>query len=68
MDIEDFKGNFKYKLIVPLVYVLSWVCLLAGPTFFQVLYQRICICILLHGLGRLTLMMFYSFITWLKAT
>lgn len=67
MDINDFKGNFKYKLIVPIVYIVSWISLFVGPSFFQVYYQRICIYILLHALARLTLNMVYSIIAYVKA-
>jgi hypothetical protein len=43
MDINDFKHNFKYKLFVPFIYIVSWALLFIGPTFIQVQYQKICI-------------------------
>ncbi len=40
MDIRDFEGLFKFKLIVPGLYVLSWICIFLGPSLFPVVYQR----------------------------
>jgi hypothetical protein len=43
MDINDFKDNFKYKLVIPFIYIISWALMFIGPTFIQVQYQKICI-------------------------
>lgn len=40
MNIEDFKGLTKFKVIIPLVYVLSWIAMFMGPIFFPVGYQQ----------------------------
>lgn len=48
MDIRDFQGLTKYKIIVPTIYVCSWLAMLFGPLFFDVLYQRICIFFLVY--------------------
>ena len=32
MNLYDFKGMFKYKLIMPTLFVISWVFMLMGQT------------------------------------
>lgn len=48
MDIRDFQGLRKYKFIIPTIYVCSWIAMLIGPVFFDVIYQRICIFFLIY--------------------
>lgn len=48
MDIKDFEGLTKYKIIIPTIYVLSWICMLLGPPLFDVTYERICIFFLFY--------------------
>lgn len=48
MDIRDFQGLTKFKIIVPAVYICSWLCMILGPVFFDVVYQRICIFVLIY--------------------
>lgn len=43
MDITDFEGLFKYKLIIPILYIISWISMFAGPAFFPDIYQKIAI-------------------------
>lgn len=38
MDIKDFEGITKYKIIVPTLYVCSWICMILGPLLFDVVY------------------------------
>lgn len=42
MDIRDFEGLTKFKVIVPTIYVCSWISMLIGPVFFDAVYERIC--------------------------
>lgn len=39
MDISDFEGNFKYKLIIPAIYVLNWIFVFLGPSVVPLVYQ-----------------------------
>ena len=32
MNLKDFKGMFKYKLIVPTLFIISWVLMFVGST------------------------------------
>ena len=40
MEIKDFENNFKYKLILPIVYVTNWILMVIGPFFFPIWYQQ----------------------------
>lgn len=41
MDIRDFENNFKYKLFLPILYVVNWALMLTGPFFYPALYQYV---------------------------
>lgn len=65
MDINDFRGLTKFKIIAPTFYILSWLMMLFGPVYFDVLYQRICIFILIYAdLKILTLLIIMIIITY----
>ena len=40
MDIKDFENNFKYKLILPIIYITNWILMIIGPLFYPVQYQQ----------------------------
>jgi len=68
MNMKDFKGIFKYKLIIPTIFVISWVMMLVGQTrVFQDEYQAICLIIVTKEGLRLTLFAIYAFYSWIKA-
>lgn len=31
MQIEDFTNNRKYKSILPILYIISWILMIVGP-------------------------------------
>lgn len=39
MDMEDFNHNQKYKVILPILYVVNWILMVTGPAFYPVEYQ-----------------------------
>lgn len=41
MDISDFQGTYQYKLILPTVYILSWVSMFAGPIYYPIVYEYV---------------------------
>jgi|JI7StandDraft_1071085.scaffolds.fasta_scaffold1036881_1 hypothetical protein len=43
MDIHDFDGLTKYKLYIPLLYIISWICMFIGPAYFPIVYQKLSI-------------------------
>jgi len=34
MDINDFKGLRKFKIIIPTLYICGWICMIFGPVYF----------------------------------
>lgn len=48
MDIRDFEGLTKFKVVIPLLYIISWVCMFVGPSFFPVIYQKLSIALLIY--------------------
>lgn len=58
MDIKDFQGLTKYKLVVPAVYVLSWLSMMLGPVYYPIVYQRICMSVLLFTNVKLIIYFF----------
>ena len=68
MNLKDFKGIFKYKLIFPTLFVISWILMFVGPTHvFQDEYQIICLIIVIKEGLRFTLFAIYAFIAWIKS-
>ena len=49
MDIRDFQGITKFKFIIPTFYVISWFCMIFGPTFFQSTYVKICVLFVIYA-------------------
>jgi len=48
MDIRDFEGLTKFKIVIPLLYIISWVCMIVGPSFFPVIYQKLSIGLIIY--------------------
>jgi hypothetical protein len=48
MDIRDFEGLTKFKVVIPLLYIISWVCMFVGPSFFPVIYQKLSIALVIY--------------------
>ncbi len=40
MSSEEYEGLFKYKLLIPAIYIISWVSMIAGPIYFPISYQH----------------------------
>jgi hypothetical protein len=67
MDISDFHGIFGFKLIIPGLYVLSWIAMFLGPSLFPVVYQRYFIALWLFLLFK-TVYITYNMIVVLYCT
>jgi hypothetical protein len=48
MDIKDFEGLTKYKLCIPLLYIISWSFMFLGPVYFPVVYQKLYIAFFIY--------------------
>jgi hypothetical protein len=50
MDLKDFKGIYKWKFLIPGLYVVSWLLMILGPIFFPYGYQIYCIIVIVYSL------------------
>lgn len=66
MDIEDFKGLTKYKVLLPLIYIWSWISMFAGPSFFPVQYQNYSIFFIIYFILKITLICANTFAVNIK--
>ncbi len=48
MNKDDFEGQHKYRYLVPLVYILSWVSMIVGPWAFPLWYSQYCMCVMIY--------------------
>jgi hypothetical protein len=62
MDIRDFEGLYKYKFVLPIMYIVSWIAMFLGPSVFPVVYQRICFAVLIYMGLRLLIFGFINFV------
>jgi hypothetical protein len=68
MDIRDFQGLTKFKIILPIFYICGWICMILGPIFFDVVYQRICVFVLLYSDLKVVIMLFTMFYVTFKSS
>ena len=61
MDINDFKGLRKFKIIIPTLYICGWICMIFGPVYFPQAYQTFCLCMI--GYGGLKMCVLISIMT-----
>lgn len=47
---RDFKGILKWKLLVPFLFIASWICMILGPLFFSYGYQIFCLAVIGYSL------------------
>lgn len=50
MKVTDFDGIYKWKFLIPCIYIISWALLIFGPIFFPYAYQIYCIVIVVYSL------------------
>ena len=50
MQPEDFEGMFKYKLLLPGLYIVNWAIMLIGPLLYPVGYQMFTIVVFAYML------------------
>ena len=61
MDLRDFKDIYKYKFIMPSVYVVSFITLILGPFYFPALNQLLCLPLIIIASFKFTLFALISF-------
>lgn len=42
MEIKDFQGTYKWKLLIPSLYIISFLLAILGPFYFAYDYQIYC--------------------------
>ena len=67
MEIEDFRDNFKYKLIIPSVYILSWVGMFVGPYYFPAKYQLLCMIFLFYAFVKSSMLIVGAIVAFYKS-
>ena len=68
MDINDFKGLTKFKVIIPSIYIFSWLTMLTGPVFFDYIYSRFCIFFLLYTAVKVSILISIMIIVTVKSS
>lgn len=48
MDINDFNGINKFKIILPLLYIVNWISMIFGPIFFSTSYSIMCMLVFIY--------------------
>jgi len=61
MDLKDFENIYKYKFIMPSLYVLSCISLILGPYYFPALNQLLCLPLILIASFKFLLFALISF-------
>lgn len=64
MDIKDFKGLAKFKLLIPGIYILSWIGMIFGPSCFPYVYDKLMIISVIYG----TMHILTFFVVMVKVT
>jgi uncharacterized protein YqhQ len=67
MEIKDFQGLTKFKMILPLCYVFGWLCMAFGPVFFDTVYQKICMSVLIYTFMKIIIMVSIMIIITIKS-
>jgi hypothetical protein len=62
MDPVDFEGIFKWKFLIPGMYVFSWILMIIGPLLFPFAYQIYCVIIILYSLIKAVGLIFGAFV------
>lgn len=66
MDINDFQGLFKFKLVIPALYLISWAMMFTGPYFFSVAYQTISFGFLVYLAIKVSIMFFIAIMAFFR--
>jgi hypothetical protein len=67
MDIKDFEGVFKYKLIIPLIFIINWSLIIIGPFYIPYQYQIYSFALTCYAFLRMCYLLFNTFISTIKS-
>ena len=68
MNEKDFKGIYKWKFLIPGLYIISWLLMIFGPLFFPFGYQIYCIIIVVYSLLKTLGLSFGTLVAMLMQT
>ena len=68
MDINDFKGLTKFKVIIPAIYIFSWLSMLVGPLYLNKFYQIFCLVIIFYSSIKVLLLIMIMILVNVKST
>jgi len=68
MDISDFEGTTKFKFMIPLATILSWVGITVGLVYFPIAYHYFMLGVLVYGNFRLASMVMAMIVGHMKFT
>jgi hypothetical protein len=52
MGVKDFEGIYKWKFLIPSLYVINWLLIIVGPLFFPYAYQIYCMTIIVYSVFK----------------
>lgn len=67
MDNKDFQGLLKYKLVAPMIYCLNWILMILGPLYFDEVYQKFCIGVLVYANFKVVMLFCFMVIVIYKS-
>lgn len=62
----DFIGIYKWKLLIPLLYLINWLLMIIGPIYFTYHYQIYCVIIIIYSIFKTLGIAIGTFISIIK--
>lgn len=50
MNPKDFDGIYKWKFLVPIIYIMNWSLVIIGPLLIPYAYQIFCMTVIVYSL------------------
>lgn len=66
MNPQDFNGIYKWKFLVPIVYIINWSLIVVGPLFFPYAYQIMCMIIITYSVLKTWGLCLGTFVSLIK--
>jgi hypothetical protein len=66
LDMKDFDKVYKYKFIIPIVYILCWIGMIFGPIYFGITYAYISTIVGAIGIAKFSSMFIAALIGVIK--
>jgi hypothetical protein len=66
LNMEHFNKLYKYKFIIPAIYILCWVGMIFGPIYFGNVYTNISLVVVVVGMVKYASMFIGGLISCVK--